>query len=239
MSQKQEILNDYFKRARTWADDHFGRLEQSRNRYQTAFIASMGLNIAAVVAIATLANYQTLIPIMIHHYDNGVTTVEPLKQPEAPINRAQVESDIARYIQHREAYDASSYRAQFDLVQLLSDDSVEREYLKEQDKDNPGSPIKLLGSSSKREIHIYNINFMDSLLDNETDVHKNHQNLAEVVFTLIDLDKQTGKSSESHYNALISWQYTGVSDSPDIRWKNWDGFEVTRYNKQRRVEHTA
>jgi len=235
----QEILNTYFKKARSWADDQFGRLEQSRNRYQTAFIASMGLNIAAVVAIATLANYQTLIPIMIHHYDNGVTTVEPLKQREAPINRAQVESDIARYIQHREAYDATSYRAQFDLVQLLSNDSVERDYLKEQEKDNPNAPIKLLGSTSQREVHVYSINFMDSLLENQTDTHKNHQNLAEVVFTLIDTDKQSGKSTEAHYNALISWQYTNVSDSPDIRWKNWDGFEVTRYSKQRRVEHTA
>jgi len=235
----QDNLNTYFKKARTWADDQFGRLEQSRNRYQLAFITSMGLNIAAGIAITTLANYQTLIPIMIHHYDNGITTVEPLKQPEAPINRAQVESDIARYIQHREAYDASSYRAQFDIVHLLSDDSVEREYLKEQDKDNPTSPIKLLGSNSKREVHVYSINFMDSLLDNDTDVHKNHQNLAEVVFTLIDTDKQTGKSTETHYNALIAWQYTAVSDSPDIRWKNWDGFEVTRYSKQRRVEHTS
>ena len=86
---------------------------------------------------------------------------------------------------------------------------------------------------------MYSINFMDTLLENQTDTHKNHQNLAEVVFTLIDTDKQSGKSTEAHYNALISWQYTNVSDSPDIRWKNWDGFEVTRYSKQRRVEHTS
>ena len=39
-------LNEYFKRARSWADDQFGRLEQSRNRYQAAFLSAMGFNVS-------------------------------------------------------------------------------------------------------------------------------------------------------------------------------------------------
>lgn len=227
-------VNDYFKRARSWADDQFGRVEQSRNRYQAAFLSAMGLNVMALIVIGMLAHYQTIVPLLVHHYDNGITTVDPVQNDKTPLNRAQVESDIVRYIQYREAYDISSFRAQFELVNLLSDNTVAKEYLGEQDAFNPASLIKILGNNSKREVHIYNINFLDSLLANERELHKDHKPLAEVVFSLMDTDKTTGKTIESHYNAMISWNYLNPPNSPEIRWKNWDGFEVTRYSKQAR-----
>jgi type IV secretion system protein VirB8 len=200
----------------------------------------MGFNIVTIAVIGVLAHYQTVVPMLVHHYDNGVTTVEPVTQTNAPINRAQVESDIARYIEHRESYDVSSYRAQFELIHLLSDAQVEKEYVAEQDKANPESQIKILNHHIKREVHIYSINFLDSALWNEKDIHKDHHPLAEVVFSLIDTDKMTGKSTSSHYNAMISWHYTNPPNSPETLWKNWDGFEVTRYSKQTRLtEHSA
>lgn len=237
MNQSQ-TLDDYFKKARTWSDDHFGRIKQSLHRYQIAFLTAMGLNVVSLAVIGTLAHYQTVVPMLVHHYDNGITTIEPVAQNNAPMNRAQVESDIVRYIQHRESYDVSSYRAQFELINLLSDNTVEREYLAEQDKSNPAAPIKLLGHTGKREVHIYSINFLDTILENEKDIHKDHYHLAEVVFSLTDLDKVTGKTTQSQYNAMISWHYTNPPASPETRWQNWDGFEVTRYSKQpRHVEN--
>ena len=229
---------NYFKHAKSWADDRFGQVEQSRQRYKTAFTLAMGLNVATMAVIGTLAHYQTVVPMLVHHYENGVTTVEPVTHVNAPMNRAQVESDIARYIEHREAYDASSYRAQFQLINLLSNSSVAKEYITEQNK--PTSPVKILAHGMKREVHIYSINFLDSTLWNDKDLHKDHHPLAEVVFSLLDTDKSSGKSTVEHYNAIISWRYTSPPDSPEIRWQNWDGFEVTRYSKQPRVtEHSA
>ena len=225
---------DYFNRARSWADDNFSQVQQSRNRYQLAFVLSMGLNLAACLAVAVLSNYQTLIPMMVHHYDNGITTVEPLTQVNAPINKAQVESDIVRYITNREAYDISSYRAQFDLISLLSSSTVGAQYIKEQDKSDPLAPINALGANAGRQVHVYSVNFLDAELFNEKDLSKNHQNVAEVVFTLTDLDKSGGKPLEHHYSALISWQYTTPTTSPAERWQNWDGFQVIRYNKNLR-----
>ncbi|MDF1931654.1 VirB8/TrbF family protein [Legionella pneumophila] len=57
-----------------------------------------------------------------------------------------------------------------------------------------------------------------------------------MVFSLIDTDKTSGKTT--HYNAMISWRYTNPPDSPETRWKNWDGFEVTRYSRQTRLMET-
>lgn len=181
-----QTLDAYFKKARTWSDDQFGRLKLSLYRYQFAFLTAMGLNIVSIVVIGMLAHYQTIVPMLVHHYDNGITTIEPVNNKNTPIDKAQIESDIVRYIQHRESYDVSSYRTQFELIHLLSDSAVAKQYLDEQDKSNPESPIKFLGHQSKREVHIYSINFLDSILENEKDVHHDHHSLAEVVFSLLD-----------------------------------------------------
>lgn len=228
----------YFNQAKTWADDNFGRMEQSRKRYQIAFVTAMVLNVVSLILVAVLVNYQTLVPLLVHHYDNGLVTVDALANKQAPLNEDQVRSDIARYIQNRESYDVSSYRAQFELIHLLSNNVVAKEYVNEHDAASKSSPIHLLGNQSKREVHIYNINFLDSVLANEEGLHKDHHALAEVVFSLIDTDKTTGKSTSTHYNALISWQYGRLPSSPEARWQNWDGFEVTRYSKQPRAMET-
>lgn len=234
LKQTKNSPNDYFKRARSWADDNFSQLQQSRNRYQLAFVLSLGLNLVTCVAVAVLANYQTLVPMMVHHYDNGITTVEPLTQTNAPMNKAQVESDIVRYITNREAYDISSYRAQFDLISLLSNAVVSTEYIKEQDKNDKNAPINMLGTQASRQVHVYSINFLDTLLLNEKDLSKNHQNLAEVVFSTTDTDKSGGKPTEHYYSGLISWRYMTPTSSPAERWQNWDGFQVVRYSKNLR-----
>src|SRR3990167_9797128 len=169
-----QTLDEYFKKARNWSDDQFGRLKLSLHRYQIAFLTAMGLNIVSIIVIGMLANYQTVVPMLVHHYDNGITTIDPVINKNIPMNRGQIESDIVRYIQHRESYDISSYRAQFELIHLLSDTAVIKQYLIEQDKSNPESTIQLLGHNSKREVHIYSINFLDSILENEKDVHRDH-----------------------------------------------------------------
>ncbi|MDF1931655.1 VirB8/TrbF family protein [Legionella pneumophila] len=85
---------------RSWADDQFGQSNNRKTATKPHFPA-MGLNVVALVVIGMLAHYQTVVPMLVHHYDNGVTTVEPIENKVTPINRAQVESDIARYIQYR------------------------------------------------------------------------------------------------------------------------------------------
>jgi type IV secretion system protein VirB8 len=231
---KTNTSTDYFKHAKSWSDDVFGAVEQSRNRYKTAFLGSILLNSLALIAVVTLSQIQTLVPLLVHHYDNGVMTVEPLKNDNAPINKAQIESDIVRYITNRESYDMSSYRSQYSLISMLSGESVLRQFNQEQDKSSKESPINLLGTTGFREVHVYSINFIDTLMHNEKDIHKDHQNLAEVVLTLADVDKSTGHKTVKHYSAMISWQYTEPSSAPDVRWNNWDGFLVTRYSKQLR-----
>src|SRR5690606_25195945 len=98
----------YFHEACSWADDKYGLLQASRARYQVAFLISMSLALLLSIAIICLMPLKRVQTVAVHHYENGITTVETESIDESQINRAQIESDIVRYIQHREAYDISS-----------------------------------------------------------------------------------------------------------------------------------
>ena len=229
--------NIYFEHACNWADDRLGGLEASRNRYRLAFIGTLALSTSLTVAIATMMPLKQTEPLLIHHYDNGITTAERLTKEIAPITQAQIESDLVRYVIHRESYDSSSYRAQFELIHLLSSSTIADDYEKSQRKSNPTSPLNQLGTQISRQVHIYSINIIDQehLNDNEkASRHRNHHDLAEIVFSTTDKNKTTGAELEHHFTALISWRYTGIPASPDARWKNWNGFEVNRYTIQQR-----
>ena len=227
----------YYEAASSWADDRFGAVEASRNRYRAAFMGTMTLCVGLTLAIVTMMPLKQTEPLLIHHYDNGITTAERLTQEIAPLTRAQVESDLVRYITHRESFDSTSYRAQFELIHLLSTSAVAADYEKIQRKSNPDSPLNQLGTQMSRSVHVYSINFIDEERLNDQEKagrHRNHHDLAEAVFSYTDKNKTTGADVERHFTALISWRYTGVPASPDARWKNWNGFEVTRYTIQQR-----
>ncbi|HHU0036401.1 TPA: virB8 family protein [Legionella pneumophila] len=226
----------YFKQACDWADDKFGLLEASRARYRVAFYVAMSATVSLSIALACLAPLKQVQTIAVHHYQNGVTTVEAESANVATINKAQIESDIVRYIINRESFDDSSYRAQFELVQLLSNDTVAREFETEQSASNLDAPINTLGTAYTRSVHVYSINFIDNenLNSKERKAKQNHHNLAEVVFSVKDHEKAANRDQEKQYTALVSWRYVKPSDSIEERWKNFDGFEITRYTKSQR-----
>jgi type IV secretion system protein VirB8 len=233
-SQKKEL---YFEQACSWADDRFGSIEASRNRFRIAFISSMTLCTALTLAITAMMPLKQLEPIIIHQYANGVTTAERLMQDLPLPTQAQIESDLVRYAIQRESYDVTSYRAQFELIHLLSSNTVGADYDKAQRSSNKDSPLNQLGTQVSRSVHVYSVNFIDQERFNEKEQKgkkRNHNDLAEVVFSTLDKNKNTGTEAEHHFTALVSWHYTGIPASPEARWNNWNGFEVTRYSIQQR-----
>lgn len=235
--KKIQQKGTYYEQACSWADDRFGGIEASRNRYRFAFMSAMILSTALTLALAVMMPLKQLEPIIIHQYENGITTAERLMQDLPVASQAQIESDLVRYVIQRESYDVTSYRAQFELIHLLSANSVSSEYDKTQRSSNKESPVNQLGTQISRSVHVYSVNFIDQEHFNDKEQKgrkRNHHDLAEVVFSIQDRNKTSGTETEHHYTALISWHYTGIPASPDARWKNWNGFEVTRYSIQQR-----
>lgn len=233
-NDNRPIEKNYFQLAKNWADDYYASAVASRNRwkYLCLFVA-IPLCAIMLLSVLVLVPMQHLEPLLIHQYENGLVTIEPVKQVSAPTNRAQIESEIVRYIVNRESYSGASYHEQYALVNLLSSHKVAEQYRRVQDVSNKQSPIVRLRNHGYRKVHIESIIFLDNISRNNDQNHSHH-NLAQVDFTITEDEQQNGRETHLPVTALVSWGYRKVSNNPEARWRDWDGFTVTEYQLHQR-----
>jgi type IV secretion system protein VirB8 len=224
----EKHLPNYFIQASSWATDFQTHMVLSRNRYRVAFIISLLLSCLLVLALCAVLPLEHFQPLLIHHYEDGVISVDPIKKNDLPQSKALVESEITRYIQARESYDPSSYSSQYQLVNLMSDTAVFRSYQREQSSDNPQSNINTLGNKFIRQVRIESIVFLN-LHKAKSSLEIDDNNLAEVNFSTIDINNSNGKRIVSPFVATMSWKHLGIPHDPQLRWRNWDGFVVSDY----------
>lgn len=227
---------NYFTQARSWADDIYTAAVISRNRYQMAFFSAMvlaGLSILALIVLIPLQHSELL---LVNHYPDGRVLVEPLHEPYAPSNPSQVESELIHYVVNRESFAESSYKEQYSLINLMSNNDVAQQYRDAQSSNNPESPIIALRRDGLRTVHVESVIFIDSVLKNKgkPPSKQTHTNLAEVNFTVSDQSKNSTLIKTHALTVLISWTYRGTPKDPGDRWRNWNGFTVTRYSVEQR-----
>lgn len=227
---------NYFQLASSWADDYHTIIVASRNRYRVALLSVIGLCAVLVVAVISLSNTHEYIPLIVHHYDSGAVSVEQANQHYVPESQAEIESELVRYIVNRESYDPTSFTEQYQLVTLMSDNTVAREYHQAQNSDDQSSLIATLGNRLVRTVKIQSVNFLDKeSLNNEEKHHTNHKNLAEINFVVTDRDVKSGKEINTPYVAILSWGHAGIPNDPETRWMNWNGFTITNYQRNQRT----
>ena len=229
MVNKKE--KNYFKEGQGWYMDRIEAVKIQSNRWFLGFILSTLLSIILVIGIVSLFPLKRIEPLIIHH--NTITNdvwVEHPKTPYVPVNNAEVETDIVRYIVSRESYTASDINQRFHSVNLMSDRNVAKEYSDEQANSNKISPVNLLGVLGKRTVRIEDVIFLDkSGIHNEIrDINQPSQNLAKVDFVTTTFDHQGVKKIEN-WVATIAWVYRGLPENKQDAWDDWNGFMVTTY----------
>jgi type IV secretion system protein VirB8 len=235
-SMQSPSKQNYFTQARSWADDLYTAAIISRNRYQMAFFAAMGLVALSILALIALIPLQHSELLLVNHYPDGRVWVEPTHQPYAPSNPSQVESELIHYVVNRESFAESSYKEQYSLINLMSNNEVAQQYRDAQSSNNPDSPIIALKRDGLRSVHVESVIFLDSVLKNKgkPPSEQSHTNLAEVNFTVSDQSKNSTLIKTHALTVLISWTYRGTPKDPGDRWRNWNGFTVTRYSVEQR-----
>lgn len=230
VTQKNTNL-DSFKQAASWADEVVGLREENLNRYRIGFYSSIAVNVLLAISLSFVASQETIKPMMVHHYANGIVNVEPVSNEATPVKPIETEADIARFVRNYFSYSMASFEHQYKEVELSSNDEVFRAFDEMQSIKSPDSPINLLKDRIDREVKIYSVDFIDSesiqpkgKLEAKTHFHSN---LAAVVFSIVDTVRQTGAKQERIYRAKVSWQYTKPSDDPAQRRFNFNGFQVT------------
>ncbi len=227
---------DYFQLASNWADDFYLAAETAKNRWRAVCLYGfLPLTFLLLVMMVFLIPAQKIQPLLVNHYENGLISVTPIQAADFPKNRAQMESELVRYVINRESYSAASYNEQYSLVNLLSDNSIAQQYINAQSATNKNSPINTLGNKGYRTVKVESVIFLDSQDEANANNTKNpHQNLAQVNFTITDHDATTGTPTSVPLTALIAWEYRGSPKDPALMWQNWNGFTVTSYQLQQR-----
>lgn len=231
---KSPLPQNYFSQANTWADDLYTTTISRLYRYKLAFYCSFAAISLLALAIGMMMPLEKTDVIVVHQSDNGVVWVEPAKQPYAPQNRAQVESELINYVTNRESYSQYSFHTQYALINIMSAPPIAREYDQLQSSSNSQSPINLLGNNAEKIVHVDNVVFLDKVNLTAKNASNNSSNLAQVNFTVMVKNNNGISETPLPFTALISWNYRGTPDNPEIRWENWDGFTVTHYAVQQR-----
>lgn len=236
---------DYFSQAKSWSDEFYASAVLSRNKWRAlSLFVLLPILFLFLIWITFLIPSQHLEPLMINHYRDGETIVTPLKQHYAPDNSAEVESDIAKYIRFRESYSADTYDYAYRLVHLMSSGNVYNGYQALQSITNKNAPINILGKSGYDTVKIESIVFLDNenknshkKSNNKNNSHQSgdikksnlHSNLAQVDFVVTTHNKETNTTTSLPLTAVLSWKYRGISNDPNLRWMDWNGFMVTDY----------
>ena len=227
---------DYFTQASSWADDYYTTIESSRNRYKLMCFILSGISAILLFSTLSLVHTHDYILLLVHHYESGAVSVEPVKQHYAPKSQVEIESELVRYVVNRESYDPASFSESYQLVHVMSDNNVARQYAEDQNAEDKRSFIARFGDKTIRVTHIESVNFLDNEDLNQTEKGaKHHKNLAEVNFIVTDKESHGGSAKRTPYVAIISWTHTGIPEDPEIRWMNWDGFVVTSYHVNQRT----
>lgn len=233
--EKEHPVEHYFQLSRTWSDDYYATMISSRDRYRIAFFVAMALSAVLAFSVIILSHIHEYIPLLVHHYDSGAVSVSQVGSDNVPENQAEVESELVRYIISRESYDPTFFAEQYQLVSMMSDSSVSRDYHAQQNAENTDSFIHYLGTKIIRTVKVEEVSFLDKEDWNRTDKHdKNHKNLAEVRFIVTDKNAHSGQETKTPYVVMLSWIHRGIPTDPDARWQNWNGFTVTHYQRNQR-----
>ncbi|NNM58288.1 MAG: type IV secretion system protein [Legionellales bacterium] len=224
--QKDEKI---FSEATSWADDIHASHTAKIAHYQLVTLGLVVVSVSLAIAIASMMPLQKIQLVVAHQSSDGVMWLDAPSSVQAKPTEAQTESEIVNYVTNRESYSAFSYDYQYKLINLMSSNEIAKQYRSEQSPSNPISPIELLHDEGTRTAHVEDVMFIDNInLNQNTTKHEtDHQNLAQVNFTLTTKNKNS--STTTPYTALISWSYRGTPDDPQAKWQNWDGFTVTKY----------
>lgn len=219
----KKAIDNYFQQARSWSDDIYLSALGSRNRYRYVFLWSLLIISLLLVSFMFLLPLKHTELVVVHHMDDGTVWVDQPVSKKPIVDRAQVESDIVRYVINRESYNILEYDHRYSLVNLLSNDRVSKEYRDQQSSTNQDSPINRFKRRIVRSVHVRNIIYLNK---------DNNNPLAQINFTVTDRDSLTGRYKDYNFLALMSWKYRGAPKDPGSRWLNWDGFTVTDYSVQ-------
>lgn len=220
MAVSENTPKETVTQSKNWYKDRYEAVVTQRNFLGIIAISSLFLALVAGVIILLILPTKSVMPFLIQVDEkSGYTTIIDQNSRD----RVSADESLRRYfvikfIKARESYDSNDLDVNNNIVRLLADRPIYRQYWSSvADQSNKESLYVTMGALSSRQVEIKSVQFLDS-------------NRAQVRLTVKDVRKDlVAPPKETHYIALVTFRFTNLSLTLDDMAVNPLSFQVTEY----------
>lgn len=220
MAATDNTSKDILSQSKNWYKDRYEHVITQRNFLGIIALASLLLALVAGLVILLILPTKTVMPFLIQVDEkSGYTTIiEQSSRDRISADESLRRYFIIKFIKAREGYDSSDLDINNNVVRLLSDSAIWRQYRETvTNRNNKESLYVRLGALDQRQVEIKSVQFLDS-------------NRAQVRLTVKEGRKNNpATQTAKHYIALITFQFANLDLTPDDLAINPLGFRVTEY----------
>lgn len=206
--------------SKNWYKDRYEHVITQRNFLGVIALASLVLALIAGVIILSILPTKTVMPFLIQVDEkSGYTTIiEQSSRDRISADESLRRYFIIQFIKARESYDPTDLDINNNIVRLLSDSAIWRQY--RETVTNPNNKDSLyvkLGALGQRQVEIKSVQFLDA-------------KRAQVRLTVREGRKNNPNADTTkHYIALVSFQFANLNLTPNELAVNPLGFQVIEY----------
>lgn len=213
---------------KNWYNDRYQFVLIQRNILALITLLALVCSIAATFSISQLVPLKSVEPFVIQvDQKSGVTqVVDPLKARELTASESVNQYFMVQYVRARESYLGSPERNyyNYNLVRVLSDQSVFGKYQHEIILSNPDSPGSRLGAAGAREVKVVSMKFLD-----KKNLPGGEESRRYLIRSLV-IEKAGGSLPKNMQKLiLMEFKYTELELSIEDRYLNPIGFRVLSY----------
>ena len=226
---KKKDGSDSAAESKNWYKDKYQYVVVQRNLLALLSLAALGVALAAVFAVMSLSPQKSVEPFIIEVDEKTgiVQTVNPVTRAELTANEAVSNYFLVKYLEAREGFSRYDIGQRYNLVRVLSDPQVYRNYLDEVSINNPKSYIpQLLKTNGSRDVKIKSISYLQQTQG---------RILAQVRFVIHERLRPNAGVTEYHRVANIAFRYADIELTREDRFINPLGFRVDTYRVDEEV----
>ncbi len=201
----------------SWYRDRYQHVLVQRKLLSLFTILSLGATLVMAVVMTQLIPLKSIEPyvIQIDAKSGRTEMVDPLSASELTTNQVVNNYFLVQYLRAREGYSSADILYNYNLVRLMSDANVYREFSQWADPNNASSNMARLGMLGMRSVKIKSITYISP-------------KVAQIRLMISETNK-TPQAIEYNRIVLINFEYAKMTLSTEERYANPLGFHVTMY----------
>jgi len=216
------MKSQIYEQAATWEHDLYGSLRASRKRAWVFAGASWGVSAILGLSLLVLIPLKETVPYVVQQ-DPETSALKVLRAVDTGSltqQQALVDYHLVEYVLAREGYDRASIQNSIDTAFLLSAGTAKEEYLASLADGAEENPVAKYGDRATVTPEVKSVSMLN-------------ENTASVRFSTTT--REQGRATKNHWVAIMAFRFVRSPASPEVRWKNPLGFQVTSYRRSSEV----